>query len=86
MDGDGQTTTKFSGGLFRGVNSYFVGTAQQYLWLDCFAMGGDGQTVLNLVLAGTGTTKISVRLFPGIKWTEWYFIWHVKRLLRLQSS
>jgi hypothetical protein len=43
MGGDGQTilnfagtgTTKFSGGLFRGVNSYILG-APQYFWMDCF--------------------------------------------------
>ena len=69
MVGDGETglilagtgTTKFSVGLFRGVNSYFGGLAPQYFWVDCLPMGGDGQTVLNF--AGTGTTKFSVGLF-----------------------
>ncbi len=65
LDGDGQTvlnfagtgTTKFSGGLFREVNSYFGGTDTTNFGVDCLAMDGDGQIVLNF--AGTGTTKIS---------------------------
>ena len=48
MVGDGETvlilagtgTTKFSVGLFRGVNSYFGGLAPQYFWVDCLPMGG----------------------------------------------
>ena len=52
---DGQTvlklagtgTTKFSGGLFWEETQIISGLAPQYFWVDCIAMGGDGQTVLN---------------------------------------
>jgi hypothetical protein len=38
--------------------------APQYFWMNCFAMGGDGQTVLNF--AGTGTTIFLGGLFRGV--------------------
>jgi|688.fasta_scaffold426085_2 hypothetical protein len=60
----GSGTTKFSGGLFQGVNSYFGGLAPHYFWVDCFAMGSDGQTVLNF--AGTGTTFFFEDCFRGV--------------------
>ena len=43
------TTKKFSGGLFRGVKSYFGGTGTTIFLV------GDRQTVLHL--GGTGTTE-----------------------------
>ncbi len=54
LDGDGLTvlnlagtgTTKFSGGLFRGVNSYFGALHNNIFgWI---VLDGDGQTVLSL--------------------------------------
>ena len=56
--------TKFSGGLFREVNSYFGGTDTTNFWVDCLAMDGDGQTVFDF--AGTGATKFSGGLFRGV--------------------
>ncbi len=71
MDGDGQTTTKFSGRLFRGVKSYFRGTAHNIFgWI---VLDGDGQTTtifsgglfrgVNSYFGGTGTTIFLGGLF-----------------------
>ena len=88
MGGDGQTvlilagtgTTKFSVGLFRGVNSYFGGLAPQYFCVGCLPMGGDGQTVLifrELALQNFRSDYLEV-----ISWGDWHhniFGWIVCR-------
>ena len=64
---DRQTTTKISGGLFRGVNSYFGGTAPQYFWVDI--LGGLHHNIFGwIVLDGDGqtTTKFSGGVFRGV--------------------
>ena len=69
----GSGTTKFSGGLFQGVNSYYGGTGTTIFLVGCFGVGGDGQNtkknlqIMSRIKLGTGTTIFLVGLFAD----EW---------------
>ena len=62
----GTGTTKLSGGLFWGVNSYYLlGLLGHYIFGWLFRNGW-WRTDCRLKLAGTGTTKFSGGLFWGV--------------------